>query len=132
MFKCAQKYKIKSFQLYFKRSKFQGVTILPLKMNLILEIWKMVIKEIQILHLWILLYFAYLLTILQVTCQTNSKILKGTPNNTQVTPITRPPFLLSPQYQFFFLKYPHSDENSLLYWSEGNSSTNLQNMNDSG
>ena len=65
-------------------------------MNLILEIWKMVIKEIQSLHLWILLYFAYLLTILQVTYQTDSKILKGTPNNTQVTPITRPPFLFGP------------------------------------
>ena len=29
----------------------------PLKMNLVLEIRKMVIKEIQILRLWILLYF---------------------------------------------------------------------------
>ena len=39
------------------------------------------------------LYFAYLLILLQVTYQTDSKILTDTPNNTQVTPITRPPFL---------------------------------------
>ena len=37
------------------------------------------------------LYFAYLLTLLQVTYQIDSKILTDTLNNSQVTPITRPP-----------------------------------------
>ena len=40
---------------------------------------------------------------------TDSKILTDTPNNTQVTPITRPLFLFSPYYQFSFLKYPPSN-----------------------
>ena len=87
------KYKIKSIYIFFKRANFRVLQFYPLKMNLVLEIRKMVIKEIHILCLWIILYFAHLLTILQVTCQTDSKILKGTPNNTQITPITRPPFL---------------------------------------
>ena len=65
----------------------------PLKMNLVLEIRTMMIKGMQILHLWILRYFAYLLTLLQVTCQTDSKILTDTTNNAQVIPITRPPLL---------------------------------------
>ena len=88
-------------QNYLNLHLFQKEQILgcynstPLKMNLVPEIWKTVIKEIQILHLWILLYFAYLLILLQVTCQTDSKISTGTLNNSQVTPITRPPFLFS-------------------------------------
>ena len=49
------------------------------------------------------LYFAYLLILLQVTYQTNSGILTDTPNNTQVTPIFRPPFLFSPYLIDLFL-----------------------------
>ena len=57
------------------------------------------------------LYFAYLLTLLQVSCQTDSKILTGTLNNSQVSLITRPHFL---QYQFSSLKYSPSNRASLL------------------
>ena len=88
----------------------------------------MVITEIQILRLWILLYFAYLLTIVQVTYQTDFKILKDTPNNTQVTPITRPPFLFSSYYQFSFLKYPPSNGASLLSWSKVDSIANFKTL----
>ena len=73
------KYVTKSFHLYFKKKQILGCyNSTPLKMNLVLKIRMMVIKEMQILRIWILLYFAYLLTLLQVTCQTDSKILTGT------------------------------------------------------
>ena len=97
-------------------------------MNLVLEIWMMVIKDMQILRLWMLVYFAYLLTLLQVTCQTGSKILTSTPNTPQVTPITRPPFLFSPYYQFSFLKYSPSNEAFLLSWSKVGSITNFKTL----
>ena len=78
------KYVTKSFHLYFKKKQILGCyNSTPLKMNLVLEIQTMVIKEIWILCLWILLYFAYLLTLLQVTCQTDSKIL----TDTSITPL---------------------------------------------
>ena len=79
------KYITKSFHLYFKKKQILGCyNSTPLKMNLVPEIRMMVIKERQILHLWTLLYFAYLLTLLQVTCQTDSKILTDTPITPQV------------------------------------------------
>ena len=74
------------------------------------------------------LYFACLLTLLQVSCQTDSKILTDTPNNTQVTPITRPPFLFSSYYQFSFLKYPPSNGASLLSWSKVDSIANFKTL----
>ena len=91
-----------------------------LKMNLVPEIRKTLTKRqgyfvfgffytsscSSIFLIRIPLYFVYLLTLLQVSCQTDSKILTDTPNNTQVTPITKPPFL---EYQFSS-KYPPSDE----------------------
>jgi len=100
----------------------------PLKMNLVLEIRTMMIKEMQILCLWILLYFAYLLTLLQVTCQTNSKILTDTPTNTQVSPITRSPFLFSPYYQISFFICSPSNGASLLSWSKVGSITNFKTL----
>ena len=107
----------------------------PLKMNLVLEIQKMVIEEIWILCLDLLpflmirklfqkargtpppqslprLHLSYLITVfrcatlitlLKVTCSTDSKILTGTPNNSQVIPITRPPFIFSPYLLDLFL-----------------------------
>ena len=128
-FKFPQNAKLITFS-YFKNMQNLGCyNSTPLKMNLVLEI-RTTATERQgysvfrfsftyscspIVLIRIPLYLAYLLILLQVSCPTDYKVLIDTPNDTQVTPITRPPFLLSPQYQFFFLKYPPSDENSLLY-----------------
>ena len=49
--------KIASFYIYFKRSKFRVLQFYPLKMNLVLEIQKIVIKEIWILCLYSILIF---------------------------------------------------------------------------
>ena len=100
---------------YFKRIQILGCyNSTPLKMNLVLEI-RMTSTRRQgfsvfefsfssscssIVWIRILFYLAYLLILLQVTCQTNSKIPTGTPNNSQVSPITRPSFLY---YHFSFL-----------------------------
>ena len=67
------------FSSISEEANFRVLQFYPFKMNLILEVRTMVFKEIWILRLGILLYFAYLLTLLQVTCQTDSKILTSTP-----------------------------------------------------
>ena len=98
---------INHFKPIFKIEIFRVLQFYPLKMNLILKIQKIVIKEIRVFCLWILftslsnstflvnlpLYFAYPDNLTLATCSTNSKILTGTLNNSQVTPFTRPPFL---------------------------------------
>ena len=96
--------------LFKKGQIFRVLQFYPLKMNLVPEIRTMSTKRWEysilgffftsscssIFLIMIPLYFAYLLILLQVTCQTNSKIPTGTPYNSQVSPITRSPFLFSP------------------------------------
>ena len=114
----------------------------PLKMNLVLEIrttstrrWEYSVFGFfftsscsSIVLIMIPLHFANLLTLLQVTYQTDSKILTNTPNYTQVTPITRPPFLFSPYYQFSFLKYSPSNGAFSRSWSKVGSITSFKTL----
>ena len=107
-----QKYII--LTLFSKVANFGVLQFYPLKMNLVPKIWKTSTRRqgyfvfeffftsscSSIILIRIPLYFAYQLTLLQVTCQTNSKILRDTLNNSQIIPITRPP-----SYNTSYLSY---------------------------
>ena len=109
--------KINHFSSISKNSNFRVLQFYPLKMNLVPEIrttstrrqrysvYRFFFTSLcsSIVLIRIPLYFVYLLTLLQVTCSTNSMILTGTLNNSQVSPITSPPFLFSPYLLDLFL-----------------------------
>ena len=112
IFLCFHAHKNSKLNLFNPISKVANFGVLqfyPLKINLVSEIRKtsterqgyfvfrlfFTLSCSSIVLIRIPLYFAYLLILLQVTCQTNSKIMTGTLRNSQVTPITRPHFLQS-------------------------------------
>ena len=109
--------KLDLFALFQKNQILGCYDSTPLKMNLVLEIRKTSTRRqgysvfgffftsscSSIVLIRIPLYFAYLLTLLRVTCSTNSKILTGTLKNSQLSPITSPPFLFSPYLLDLFL-----------------------------
>ena len=117
MFSWAQNTRLNQFISILKRGNFRVLQFYPLKMNLVFEIWKTLTRRkgysifvffftsscSSIFLIRIPLYFVYLLTLLQVTCSTNSKILTGSLNYSQVSPITSPPFLFSPYLLDLFL-----------------------------
>ena len=112
----------------FSKLKFLGCyNSTPLRWISSPRFTEMVTKEIWVFCLWIFftslsnsmflvnlpLYFAYPDNPTQATCSTNSKILIGTLNNSQVSPITRSPFLFSPYLLDLFL-HMFTSQQSLL------------------
>ena len=103
---------------------------------------EMVTKEIRVFCLWIFftslsnstffvnlpLYYAYRDNPTQATCSTNSKISTGTLNNSQVTPITRPPFLFSPYSLYLFLHMFTFHQSLLTFLSKVGSITNFKTL----
>ena len=117
--------KLNQFSSISKEANFRVLQFYPLKMNIVLGIQKMVIKEIRIFYHRILFpslsNSILLVGIPLYSAHSNNlspsnllKILTDTPNNTQVT---RPLFLFSLYYQFSFLKYSPSNGAFLLSWS---------------
>ena len=87
--------KLNQFDYISKVANFRVLQFYPLKMNPVPEIWKTSTRRLgysvfgffltssrsSIVLIRIPFYFAYLLTLLQVTCPTDSKILIDSPDH---------------------------------------------------